>query len=115
MREAISREGARVTDGGPYDRWDLEVPGGALARARLLIAVEDQLRRVFRRRIKEVAAVHRFVKAAIAGHSFGIERRRKQIATRGGPAWTVLEEVIVNRFACQTRLGRKRTNVRQFA
>jgi GT2 family glycosyltransferase len=41
MREAISREGICVTDGGPYDRWDLEVPGGALARARLLVAVED--------------------------------------------------------------------------
>ena len=41
MREAISREGARVTDGGPYDRWDLEVSGGTLASARLLIAVED--------------------------------------------------------------------------
>src|SRR6516162_639294 len=41
LREAISREGVRVIDGGPYDRWDLEVPGGALARARLLIAVED--------------------------------------------------------------------------
>ena len=41
MREAISREGICVTDGGPYDRWDLEVPGGALGQARLLIAVED--------------------------------------------------------------------------
>jgi glycosyltransferase involved in cell wall biosynthesis len=41
-RDAISREGARVIDGGPYDRWDIEVPGGALATARLLVAVEDQ-------------------------------------------------------------------------
>ena len=41
-RDAISREGTRVIDGGPYDRWDIEVPGGALATARLLIAVEDQ-------------------------------------------------------------------------
>jgi O-antigen biosynthesis protein len=41
MREAIGQDGTRVIDGGPYDRWDLEVPGGALARARLLIAVED--------------------------------------------------------------------------
>jgi O-antigen biosynthesis protein len=40
-RDAISREGTRVIDGGPYDRWDIEVPGGALATARLLIAVED--------------------------------------------------------------------------
>jgi O-antigen biosynthesis protein len=41
-REALSREGTRVIDGGPYDRWDIEVPGGAFAKARLLIAVEDQ-------------------------------------------------------------------------
>jgi len=40
-RDAINRERARVIDGGPYDRWDIEVPGGALATARLLIAVED--------------------------------------------------------------------------
>jgi O-antigen biosynthesis protein len=41
-RDAICRTGIRVVDGGPYDRWDLEVPGGTLASARLLIAVEDQ-------------------------------------------------------------------------
>jgi glycosyltransferase involved in cell wall biosynthesis len=41
-RDALSRKGTRVIDGGPYDRWDIEVPGGALATARLLIAVEDQ-------------------------------------------------------------------------
>ena len=41
VRDAIGCGGARVNDGGPYDRWDLEVAGGALARARLLIAVED--------------------------------------------------------------------------
>ena len=41
VRHAIGCGGARVNDGGPYDRWDLEVAGGALARARLLIAVED--------------------------------------------------------------------------
>ena len=41
VRDAISRKGTCVRDGGPYDRWDLEVPGGALARARLLVAVED--------------------------------------------------------------------------
>jgi O-antigen biosynthesis protein len=41
-RDAISREGTRVIDGGPYDRWDIEVPGGPFATARLLIAVEDQ-------------------------------------------------------------------------
>jgi GT2 family glycosyltransferase len=41
VRDAIGCGGARVSDGGPYDRWDLEVAGGALARARLLIAVED--------------------------------------------------------------------------
>jgi glycosyltransferase involved in cell wall biosynthesis len=41
-RDAISREGTRVVDGGPYDRWDFEVPGGLLGKARLLIAVEEQ-------------------------------------------------------------------------
>src|SRR6516165_10490949 len=41
VRHAIGCGGARVNDGGPYDRWDLGVAGGALARARLLIAVED--------------------------------------------------------------------------
>ena len=41
VRDAIGCGGARVNDGGPYDRWDLEVAGGTLARARLLIAVED--------------------------------------------------------------------------
>jgi glycosyltransferase involved in cell wall biosynthesis len=41
MRAAISREGVRVTDGGPNDRWDLEVAGGLMAAARVLIAVED--------------------------------------------------------------------------
>jgi hypothetical protein len=41
LREAIGRHGSRVADGGPYDRWDLEISGGALAKARLLVAVED--------------------------------------------------------------------------
>src|SRR6516225_2457062 len=41
VRDAIGCDGAQVNDVGPYDRWDLEVAGGALARARLLIAVED--------------------------------------------------------------------------
>jgi GT2 family glycosyltransferase len=41
VRDAIGCDGARVNDGGPYDRWDLEVAGGPLARARLLMAVED--------------------------------------------------------------------------
>jgi glycosyltransferase involved in cell wall biosynthesis len=41
-RDAISREGTRIIDGGPYDRWDIEVPGGLLGKARLLVAVEEQ-------------------------------------------------------------------------
>ena len=36
LREAIGRHGSRVAAGGPYDRWDLEISGGALAKARLL-------------------------------------------------------------------------------
>jgi hypothetical protein len=39
--DAVGGLGARVSSGGAYDRWDLEVPGGALAGARLLVAVED--------------------------------------------------------------------------
>jgi GT2 family glycosyltransferase len=41
VQECIRRTGAPVFSGGPYDRWDLEVPGGLLGRARLLMAVED--------------------------------------------------------------------------
>jgi len=41
VRDAVGCGGASVNDGGPYDRWDLEVSGGALGQARLLIAVED--------------------------------------------------------------------------
>jgi O-antigen biosynthesis protein len=35
------RAGARVSRGGPYDRWDLEITGGAGGGIRLLVAVED--------------------------------------------------------------------------
>lgn len=41
VRDRIASLGARVDSGGPYDRWDLEVAGGPLACARLLVAVED--------------------------------------------------------------------------
>jgi O-antigen biosynthesis protein len=33
--------GARVHRGGPYDRWDLELPGGALGSTRVLVSVEE--------------------------------------------------------------------------
>jgi GT2 family glycosyltransferase len=41
LAAALSRNGAVVLSGGPYDRWDLEVRGGALGTTRVLMAVED--------------------------------------------------------------------------
>jgi GT2 family glycosyltransferase len=41
MEEAIKRTGGRVTRGGPYDRWDLELLGGITGAARLLVVVEE--------------------------------------------------------------------------
>jgi O-antigen biosynthesis protein len=38
---ALRSAGARVLRGGGYDRWDLEVRGGLLGAARLLMAVEE--------------------------------------------------------------------------
>jgi GT2 family glycosyltransferase len=37
----LRRSGAVVQAGGPYDRWDLEVRAGALARARTVLLVEE--------------------------------------------------------------------------
>jgi GT2 family glycosyltransferase len=40
--EAAARQGgARIVRGGPYDRWDLEISGGAAGGARMLVAVEE--------------------------------------------------------------------------
>jgi hypothetical protein len=41
IEEGIRRSGGRVTRGGPYDRWDLELLGGIAGAARLLVAVEE--------------------------------------------------------------------------
>ena len=41
VHAALRAEGACVGLGGEHDRWDLEVRGGALAAARLLMGVED--------------------------------------------------------------------------
>jgi hypothetical protein len=41
LRGALRHAGLVVGAGGDYDRWDLAVRSGALARARLRIAVED--------------------------------------------------------------------------
>jgi O-antigen biosynthesis protein len=38
---ALQRQGDVIARGGEFDRWDLEVIGGALAGARLLMAIED--------------------------------------------------------------------------
>ncbi len=41
IEERIRRSGGRVTRGGPYDRWDLELLGGIAGAARLLVVVEE--------------------------------------------------------------------------
>lgn len=41
IEEVLQRDGARLFHGGQYDRWDLEVSGGLLGGARLLMATED--------------------------------------------------------------------------
>src|SRR5262249_15378106 len=41
IEEGIRRAGGRVTRGGPYDRWDLELLGGVAGAARLLVVVEE--------------------------------------------------------------------------
>jgi GT2 family glycosyltransferase len=38
---ALRRQGAVVSSGGDWDRWDLEVRGGLLAAARLRLAIEE--------------------------------------------------------------------------
>jgi hypothetical protein len=41
IEAAARRARARVVRGGPYDRWDLELAGGAIGSARLVVAVEE--------------------------------------------------------------------------
>jgi O-antigen biosynthesis protein len=41
LEDALAAAGAVVHRGGTYDRWDLEIPGGMLGAARLLMAVEE--------------------------------------------------------------------------
>jgi hypothetical protein len=41
FENALQQMGAAVARGGDYDRWDLEVRGGLLGRARLLLAIEE--------------------------------------------------------------------------
>ncbi len=41
LEAAVRAEGAVVPRGGDYDRWDLEVRGGLLGAARLLMAIEE--------------------------------------------------------------------------
>jgi GT2 family glycosyltransferase len=41
LEQELCRSGALVVHGGPYDSWDMGVPGGLLGGARLLTAIED--------------------------------------------------------------------------
>jgi O-antigen biosynthesis protein len=41
IRESLLCSGVTVINGGPYDRWDLEVRAGVFGGSRLLMAVED--------------------------------------------------------------------------
>ena len=41
IEDALRADGIRTLQGGPYDRWDLQVPGGLLGSARMLMAIED--------------------------------------------------------------------------
>src|SRR5205814_174842 len=41
VEEDLVREGAVVQRGGDFDRWDLEVRGGLLGSARMLMAIEE--------------------------------------------------------------------------
>jgi hypothetical protein len=41
IEDGIKRAGGRVSRGGPYDRWDLELLGGVAGTARLLVVVEE--------------------------------------------------------------------------
>ncbi len=64
IEQAARRSGARVVRGGPYATWDLELSGGALGAARVLVAVEEHGRgrqlvrsRVWQRFTRGAAAV----------------------------------------------------------
>lgn len=41
LDESLRRAAGQVVQGGAYDRWDLEVPGGMLGSARMRMAVEE--------------------------------------------------------------------------
>jgi GT2 family glycosyltransferase len=41
IEDTLRANGLRVVHGGPYDQWDLSVPGGLLGSARMLMAIED--------------------------------------------------------------------------
>jgi GT2 family glycosyltransferase len=41
LEQELRQSGAVVKRGGPFDRWDLELQGGLLAGARVLLSVED--------------------------------------------------------------------------
>jgi hypothetical protein len=67
FEDGLRRSGATVMRGGEYDRWDLEVRGGLLGGARLLMVVEEhgQRRQFVRLRVWPVGSPAVFVIACI--------------------------------------------------
>jgi GT2 family glycosyltransferase len=67
FENTLQQMGAAVARGGDFDRWDLEVRGGLLGRARLLLAVEEHGsgRQYVRMRLRPVVPVTLLVLASL--------------------------------------------------
>jgi glycosyltransferase involved in cell wall biosynthesis len=67
FESALRKAGASVMRGGDYDRWDLEVRGGLLGTARLLMVIEEHGngRQYVRLRLWPMAAPATFVVASL--------------------------------------------------
>lgn len=67
IEEALRTMGAPVLRGGAYDRWDLEVRGGLLGTARLLMVIEEhgQGRQYVRMRLWPMAPPATFIVACL--------------------------------------------------
>jgi hypothetical protein len=69
LEESLRAMGAPVMRGGDYDRWDLEVRGGLLGRAQLLMVIEEHGhgRQYVRMRLWPMAQAATFIAACIFG------------------------------------------------